>query len=214
MPPEESEDPGALLAEYARTGDPLLFERIDRLLRRPAEAFARSILRDPGLSADAVQNALIALAARAADYDPARPFRRYWNRLLANAVFDQYRTRKRTRKHEARAASERDELYCADRDDVFEAGALQALLATAPSWVGELLDLLSAGLTHGEVAERMGRPLGTIHRLTIEAKLWVFRARGGSRSRRATPPATFSSSADPRSGPTYFSWDELRGTGA
>ena len=152
-------DPGAFDALYEQTA-PLLYGIALRMLRQPAAA------------EDAVQEAYLAIWARAGDYRPGLGAPLTWMTSIAR-----YRALDalRKRRHREDAQSPLDE---AEHADPF-AGDAEArtddarMLTDCLARLGEeqrscILLSYCEGYTHGELAERLARPEGTI-------KSWIRR---------------------------------------
>jgi RNA polymerase sigma-70 factor (ECF subfamily) len=159
-------DDRALLEQIAR-GDTaalgVLYDRYGSL----AFGLAMRILRDPGLAEEVVQDAFLNAWRRAASYRPDRGEPRTWLlSIVHHRAIDRLRG----------AAGQRSELDIADapepidRADVWgetwaglEREAILSALAGLPEEQRVAIELaFFGGLTHAEVAERLGDPLGTV----------------------------------------------------
>jgi RNA polymerase sigma-70 factor, ECF subfamily len=166
MPPQPSD--GELLAAISRGDQDALGQLYDRHAA-VALGVAFRIVKDRGAAEEVVQDAFVAAWRRATSYDPARAEARTW---LLSIV--QHRAIDRTRG--LAAAGRRAELdldqavEAADRSDVWretwsrlQRAEIVAALAGLPREQREVVELaFFGGLTHVEVAERTGEPLGTI----------------------------------------------------
>lgn len=125
-------------------------------------ATAYRILRDPGLAEDATQEAFVKIWRNAARFDPARGAPSAWAVVIARrAALD--------RKPKA-PVMEPVELEAPSLDPDYVHPRLQACLDKLPQAHRNALVLMYVyGLTHTELAERLGAPLGTV-------KSWVRRA--------------------------------------
>jgi RNA polymerase sigma-70 factor, ECF subfamily len=133
---------------------------------------ARAILRDRDAAADALHDAFLRIAERAAQFDPARGAAAHWlSAVVRNAALDLARRRGRE--------TPTDDATLGDVP--VEANQLEALSASEDgARLRECLDRLPErnrqgivlafvhGLSHSQVAARLGLPLGT-------AKAWIRR---------------------------------------
>jgi RNA polymerase sigma-70 factor (ECF subfamily) len=159
-------DDRALLERIAR-GDTaalgLLYDRYAAL----AFGLAMRILRDPGVAEEVVQDAFLNAWRRASSFRPDRGEPRTWLlSIVHHRAIDRLRG----------AAGQRAELDLADapepvdRADVWaetwvglEREAIARALAALPEEQRAAIELaFFGGLTHAEVAERLGEPLGTV----------------------------------------------------
>jgi len=157
-----------LLAAISAGNQAALGQLYDRYAAM-ALGVAFRIVRDRGVAEEVVQDAFVAAWRRAPSYDPERAEARTW---LLSIVH--HRAIDRTRG--LAVAARRAELdldqatTTADQSDVWREawGRLQraeivAALQGLPSEQREAIELaFFGGLTHLEVAERTGQPLGTI----------------------------------------------------
>jgi RNA polymerase sigma-70 factor, ECF subfamily len=127
---------------------------------------AMRILEDRGLAADAAQEAFIALWRSRSSYEPGRGRVKWWlQSIVRNRAID---LRRRDRDIVLRT-DDGLELNPSDdctEDEVIalsEQQELHALLDTLPSEQREVIELAYfAGLTHAEITQKLGIPLGTI----------------------------------------------------
>lgn len=154
-------DRAALKAIYDREGATLL-------------GVATRILKRRDLAEEALQDAFVQIWRRAGSFDPALGSGRSW-------VFAVVRNRAlntlRDDRHVAVEDAELDELVAADHseaDDAFErlaeTSALRRCLSRLePERRKAIVLAYVSGLTHGEIAGRLGAPLGTV-------KAWIRRS--------------------------------------
>ncbi len=155
--------------------DPRAFEVLYDRHRSAVFWLAVRILDDRGLAADATQEAFISLWRNRDLYRPGRGRVKWWLlRIVRNGAIDlQRRNRDVLLRGEGifellRAPdSTEDEVLARDTDR-----ELAALLEELPSEQREVIELAYfAGLTHAEMTQRLGVPLGTIKgrvRLALE----------------------------------------------
>jgi RNA polymerase sigma factor (sigma-70 family) len=113
-----------------------------------------------GLSEDVVQDVFVALAAQ--PRVPTQP-RAWLFRSVRNATLNRLRSRRRRRQHEAEAATARPEWFEARPENLIDAAAAQAAVATLASVEREIVVLrVWGGLTLHEIAEILGQPVSTL----------------------------------------------------
>lgn len=156
----------ALVALAARSEETALAELYDRYAR-PAYALAHRILRDGGLAEDAVQEAFLTAWRRATTFVPERGRASTWLLTLVHRrAVDLVRREQRHRVDPL----ERDDVTPVDdrsaEDSAWlrlERERVQSALARLPDQQREVLELAYyGGFTQAQLAERLGRPLGTI----------------------------------------------------
>jgi RNA polymerase sigma-70 factor (ECF subfamily) len=165
-----------LLAAIA-AGDRDAFRRLYARYSTPLFSLALRFVGDTGAAEEALQDAFVKIWHRAADYDErkSRPFT--WAvTLLRRTCIDQLRRRgHRPALAAAPGESEVAEVLSigetvrqsAEANETSE--RVRTALATLPKPRREALDLaLYSTLTHAEIAERLGQPVGTI-------KTWIRR---------------------------------------
>ncbi len=165
----------AALMLRVQHNDPRAFELLYDRHRTSVYWLAVRILDDRGLAADATQEAFISLWRNRDSYQPGRGQVKWWLlRIVRNGAIDlQRRNRDLLVRSEsvfeltpAADSVEGDVLAEADRRE------LAGLLAQLPCEQREVIELAYfAGLTHAEMTQRLGLPLGTIKgriRLALE----------------------------------------------
>jgi RNA polymerase sigma-70 factor (ECF subfamily) len=152
----------------------VLYERLGRIVY----AFALTYTRDPGLAEECAQDAFVALWRRARSFDPARAKLATWLLVVTrNKAIELVRARGRRPEAVQDAAvaelMEDDGLgpsASLERADVSQRVA--EALAELPAEQREVVLLAYFdGLTHAEIAEVIGIPLGTVKgrmRLALE----------------------------------------------
>ena len=174
---DDSFDHDAALADCAR-GDQEALQRIYRHESRRLLGVALRIVRQRALAEDVLHDAFVQVWTRAASFDPARGAGRGWiysivrHRAL-NAVRDGAREVRPD--EDAMEALHTDAALAAhhDRADAFERQVLLGRLGACleglePARRDCILHAYLDGCTHGEIATRVGAPLGTV-------KAWIRR---------------------------------------
>ncbi len=152
------ECPEAFLVSLARGGDRRAF---GELVRR-RQSWLRNLMRrccgDPTLADDLAQQALLQIWLRLRTLKQAQAFGA-WARKVAISVWLQHLRRKDA----LRGADELADRAVAPRDAPAEGMDLDAALATLPE-SARLCIVLSyhEGMSHGEIAALVGKPLGTV----------------------------------------------------
>ncbi len=155
----------ALVALVARSDEVALAELYDRH-GAIAYGLARRVVRDAALAEDAVQEAFLAIWRGAERFVPDKARASTWILTLVHR-----RAVDIVRREERRRAEPLDETRAeapdASAEDAawlrFERERVQAALRRLPDAQRETLELAYyGGFTQSELAERLGRPLGTI----------------------------------------------------
>lgn len=140
----------------------LLYDRwAGRLL-----ALVRRVLVDPAQSEEVLQEVLLEVWRTAGSFDPARGSARAWMAVMARRrAVDRVRSSESVRRREQRWVPTMPDADSTAQsiEDAFEAEEVRAALDA----VGEpqrttLLLAYVEGLTHSQIAERTGTPLGTV----------------------------------------------------
>jgi RNA polymerase sigma-70 factor (ECF subfamily) len=155
--------------------DPNAFETLYDRHRNAVFWLAMRILDDRGLAADATQEAFISLWRNRDLYRPGRGMVKWWLlRIVRNGAIDLQR---RNRDVVLRGEGVFDVIVAPDSTEgevlaEDERRELAVLLERLPSEQREVIELAYfAGLTHAEMTQRLGLPLGTIKgriRLALE----------------------------------------------
>ena len=162
-------DEAALLAQVAAGDERALAALYDRMAQA-AYGLALRIIGDADGAEDAVQEAFLRVWRRADRYEVARGAARPWLlRLVRNIAIDQLRSRGARGRAELRGAAHGQEQAAAPErpDDVLlqKEGRqrVRAALEALPVEQRRMIEIAYfEGLTHTEIAEREGAPLGTV----------------------------------------------------
>jgi len=154
----------AIVALVSRSDESALAELYDRY-SSSAYALARRIVRDPSLASDVVQEAFLAVWRSADRFVPERGRASTWVLTLVHR-----RAVDLVRREERRRADPLDDDQAGGAPSAEEAAWLQLerervqeALRELPDQQRELLELAYyGGFTQSQLAERLGRPLGTI----------------------------------------------------
>jgi len=156
----------AVVALVARSQEAALAELYDRY-GAAAYALARRIVRDPALAEDAVQEAFLAVWRSAGGFVPERASAASWIMTLVHRrAVDLVRREQRRRADPLPDDAPERTTEASAADAVWlrlERERVQAALQQLPDQQRETLELAYyGGFTQSELAERLGRPLGTI----------------------------------------------------
>jgi len=147
------------MLEQFRDGDALAVKAVYDEYGGPVYALSLSVLRDRDLAADATQQTFLKAWRASATYDPDREFRPWIYAIARRTAIDIYRKRKRiVPSDDVDGAITPPGLETTW--EVFEVRAAVDKLPDAERVVVQLSHL--EGLTHSEVAERLGIPIGTV----------------------------------------------------
>lgn len=164
--PDPSPTDEALLRAIAVAEDRAAFVALFHRYAGRVKGFLMSNGTDPGLAEEAAQEVMIALWRRAPLYDPEKASAATWIFTIArNKRIDLVRRANRPAPdgadpafHPEPAACGETALAGAERDAL-----VRAAVAALP---GEQIDVVRlaffGGLSHGDVAEKLGLPLGTV----------------------------------------------------
>lgn len=140
-------------------GDEAALKIVYERFRGPVFAISVSILRDHGLAADATQQTFVKAWKAASSYDPDREPGPWIYAIARRTAIDIYRKRQRTI---ASDSVDRVDLP-PSLDTVWEVFEVRAALDQLPDEEREVMRLSHfEGLTHTEIAEHMGIPVGTV----------------------------------------------------
>ncbi len=166
---DETEDiEASLLARMVRGDEGALRMLYDRLSSL-AYGMALRIARNPDAAQDAVQEAFLRVWRRADTFDPERGRARPWFlRLVRNVAIDQLRSRGvRGRAEMEKSHDASSDIPSEQPDDIAareeRAARIRSALAGLPPDQRRAVEIAYfEGLSHSEIAEREGMPLGTV----------------------------------------------------
>ena len=165
MPEQALSDEIAMLLGLCARGDGEAFRRLYHLEAPTLYGIALRITRDASLASDAVHDAMLQVWRNAARFDPARGEARAWLISLVRyrAIDAVNRTRREVRGAEMPELEDPDpnplERLLATRAGQALHRCLSEVTPERRQWV--VLAFLD-GLSHSEVAARVGMPLGTV----------------------------------------------------
>lgn len=179
-------DRDADLARDLQRGDPEAVEALYDRYGRMAFGLAYRIMKETSAAEDIVQEAFVSAWTNARGFDPSRGNLRGWLlTIVRNRAIDRLRSGRRTRQEAPLESANQ----IAGSGDTLEAVTLSAErkeirdgVAALPDEQRRTLELgYFDGLTHVEIADRMGVPLGTVKgrmRLGLEKLRAHLQARG------------------------------------
>jgi RNA polymerase sigma factor (sigma-70 family) len=155
----------AVVALVARSDERALAELYDRY-GGPAYSLARHVVRDTSLAEDAVQEAFLAIWREAVRFAPERAKASTWIMTLVHRRAVDVVRREQRRRADALPETEPAAPGGSAEDVVWlrlERERVQDALRRLPDRQRETLELAYyGGYTQSELADRLGRPLGTI----------------------------------------------------
>jgi RNA polymerase sigma-70 factor, ECF subfamily len=161
-------DDGALVAAVA-AGDVAALDLLYRRYRSLAFGVACKLLRDRAAAEDVVHDAFLSVWRAASSFQPGRGSPRAWLlRIVRNAAIDSLRARELARRPgttfaHLQAHAPTDDDVCWTVTTASEARRLGAALTALPPEQRSAIELaFFGGLTHDQIAERTGVPLGTV----------------------------------------------------
>ena len=176
-----SESSSALIAAIA-AGDRDAFSRFYDLTAPMAFGLIRRVLRDPEAAAEVLQEVFWQVWQDAPRYDPTRGTAEAWLVMRAKTrAIDRLRS---IRRRDRTFVAPVDESVVQRREDqapnpavvAEDRGLIQTALAQLPEPQRRVIELaFFEGLTHSEIATRLGEPLGTVK---TRARLGLDRLRG------------------------------------
>ena len=159
----EPHEDGAMVSDFVRgtTGG---LESVYAAYRRPLYSVALRVLGNEDEAQDCVHDALLRIWQRPGSYRPGSgSLRSYLLVSVRNEALTRRRNATRHSLIEERAAQDERPTYEFAVNDPVERARLQSALQALPAEQKAALELVYFGhLTHAEVAERLGAPLGTI----------------------------------------------------
>jgi RNA polymerase sigma-70 factor (ECF subfamily) len=162
IPPPTVQDDAALLAEVQRGDEQamaVLFDRYSRIVY----SVALRVLRDPAAAEDVLQEIFMQIWRNPGGFVAARGTLGGWLAVVArNRSIDALRRRRPTEQVEEMGLSTGIDLaYEAERNSLVERA--RGVLHTLPAEQRKTLEMaFFDGLTHTEIAEMTGDPLGTV----------------------------------------------------
>ncbi|HET9258995.1 MAG TPA: RNA polymerase sigma factor [Acidimicrobiia bacterium] len=145
--------------ERFRDGDPMAVKAVYDELGGAVFALAMSVLSDRDLAADATQQTFLKAWRASSTYDPDREFRPWIYAIARHTAIDIYRTRRRVVPSE-----DVDSIFTPpDLEVAWEVFEVRAALDRLPDEERAVMQLNHLeGLTHPEIADRLGIPVGTV----------------------------------------------------
>ncbi len=165
---EEAQQDDAAILRQIVARDPRSMELLYDRYGGVAYALALRVLRDPGAAEDVVQEAFFNIWRQGTSYDTARGTVRTW---LLTVVHHRAIDRVRSMRAKTRGDVAIDSvLFLQAKEDTWatvsaglESERIRAAVATLPPEQRQVVEMAYfAGLTHVEIAERVGIPLGTV----------------------------------------------------
>jgi RNA polymerase sigma-70 factor (ECF subfamily) len=158
-----------LIARIAK-GDDAAFVELYKRFAGALYAMAQRMLTDTKEAEDALQEGFTYIWQKAGTYDPTRSSPFAWAVMITrNKAIDRLRARERIEKLRAKFTEQgvdrsQQDLVSANEPALRErASIVRSAVLQLPEDQREALELsFFGGLTHGEISERLGVPLGTI----------------------------------------------------
>lgn len=147
------------LLERFRIGDEAAVKAVYERFRGPVFAIAMSILRDPGLAADATQQTFIKAWRASTTYDPERRLDPWIYAIARRTAIDIYRKKSRV------VVSDDVDAVTIPRglETAWEVFEVRSAVDQLPDDERQVIKLSHFdGLTHQEIADHMGIPIGTV----------------------------------------------------
>jgi len=170
-----------LVTEFAPAPGNALSEVFERVRRGDQQAFAhlydelspkifgavKRVLRDPAMSEEVTQEVFVEIWQQADRFDPERASVATWALTMARRrAVDRVRREQSQRNRVEALAGRRDDVDNEPAQQVIdglEAGAVRDALSRLPEDQRDVLVLsFLEGLAHGEIADRLDIPLGTV----------------------------------------------------
>jgi RNA polymerase sigma-70 factor (ECF subfamily) len=151
----------AVVARF-RAGDVEALGQVYDRYARAVWSVALTVLRDPGLAEDASQETFLRAWRAAADVDPARPLAPWLLTIARRTAIDVLR--RETRPTQGGHDAEQDVVVqLPGIEHAWEAWEIRLALDELPADERAVVRLSHfEQLTHGEIAERLGVPVGTV----------------------------------------------------
>lgn len=147
------------ILERFRAGDESAVKTVYERFRGPVFAISMSVLHDHGLAADATQLTFVKAWQAATTYDPDRELAPWIYAIARRTAIDIYRKNSRSV-----ASDEVDSTAPPPAlDTIWEVFEVRSALDRLPDEERQVIKLSHFdGLTHNEIAEHMGIPVGTV----------------------------------------------------
>jgi RNA polymerase sigma-70 factor, ECF subfamily len=150
------------LNDRFRAGDDAAVRLVYERHGRAMFAIAMSVLGNRELAADTVQQAFVKAWRASRSYDPQRDLKPWLATITRRVAIDVYRREAHARKAEPRAEVDATVIPLAF-ERTWEAFEVRSALDQLPPDEREIVHLSHfAGLTHSEIAEQLGVPIGTV----------------------------------------------------
>jgi RNA polymerase sigma-70 factor (ECF subfamily) len=152
----------AALNDRFRAGDDAALRVVYDRYNRAMYAVALSVLRDRELASDCVQQSFVKAWRASQTFDPQRDLKPWLATITRRVAIDIYR-----RQASARRTEPRDDVDAAviplAFERTWEAFEVRAALDQLPADEREIMRLAHyGGMTHSEISEKLGVPLGTV----------------------------------------------------
>ncbi len=163
--PSGAGNPDALVLQAvarAKEGDMSAFDFLYVRFADDVQGYVNSIVRDPHTAEDLTQNVFAKLMKSIHKYEPRDvPFAAWILRVARNVALDHLRARRQIPFEEVRTTDEGQDEESFDRLECLR----EALLRLPPDQREVLVLRHIAGLTPGEIADRLGKTEGSVHGL-------------------------------------------------
>ncbi|HZC72063.1 MAG TPA: sigma-70 family RNA polymerase sigma factor [Jatrophihabitans sp.] len=159
-----------LAADFA-AGDPDSVRAVYESYGRLVYAVAYKVLGDSGLAEDATQQAFVQAWRSAHRFDPTQALGPWLATIARRAAIDIYRQSRRNRGHASLEAAE-PLLASAppSAEQIYEVWEVRRAVDSLPPDEAQLVRLQHfTGLTHSQIATRLGVPVGTVKSRTHRA---------------------------------------------
>lgn len=177
----------ALLAAF-REGDPDAIKTVYREFARPVATVARSIVGDDHLVDDIVQQTFTKAWRAAQTFDPTRRFAPWLYSIARRTAIDAARSERRPTRgdHEPEADVSIDP---PSMEQTWEAFEVRRAIDTLPPEEQEVVKLShTLRLTHSEIAQHLGIPIGTVKSRSNRAHRRLLVALAHLRAEQVPPP--------------------------
>lgn len=150
------------LATRFRTGDPDAVREVYRRYAGPVTTVAMSVLHDRELAADAVQQTFVKAWKAAASFDADRELAPWLYSIARRTAIDVLRAES-TPTRGGHAPEQDQAVESIGFERTWEAYEVRRAVEDLPDGEREVVQLShGAGMTHPEIAERLGIPPGTV----------------------------------------------------